>query len=140
MIRKYLLKMQIKFINPNKRLDGERKSKLLDPSSEFYKYLDTLDKKLNEAYPGKVGSKRMDYHIELIFRNDPITDDLLVKRAQELEGKKIGNLEVIKMGRALVIETPNIDGFKTHATVSFFPGGFPETVSKILSELVHDTV
>jgi len=127
--------MEIRFINPDQRLEGERKSKLLDPASEFYKYLTSLDTKLNEIYPGKVGSKRMDYHIELIFRGDPVTDALLVQRAQELQGTEIKNLQVSRMGRALVIETPVVGNYKTHATISFFPGGFPASASDMISQL-----
>lgn len=127
--------MEIRFLNPNQRLEGERRSKLLDPSSEFYQYLDRLDKKLNELYPGKIGAKRMDYHIELIFKNDPITDMLLIQRAQELEGQKIYNLDVIRIGRALAIQTPIAGTGKTHATISFFPGGFPVPASEVIKAL-----
>jgi hypothetical protein len=127
--------MKVQFIDSTTRLDGERTSKLLDPSSDFYQYLDQLDQKLKKLYPKYIGPKIIDYSIELIFRNDPITRDLLIKRSKELEGQEIQNLDVTRIGRALVIETPLVDNYRSYATISFFPGGFPEPSSVMIKKL-----
>jgi hypothetical protein len=127
--------MIIKFIDVNKRLSDEKRGKLLDPESDFYQYLDQLDKKFKKLYEKYIGSKIMDYNVELIFRNDPLTESLLLKRAKELEGKEVQNLDIIRIGRALVIETPHVDGYRTYATISFFPGGFPEPSNRMIEKI-----
>lgn len=117
--------MKIEFTSPNQALSGEKRSKLLKPGSEFYNYLEQEYQKLNEKYPGLVGNKRMDYHIELIFRGQEPTKDLLVNRAMYLEGKDIDDLSLKVFGRALCVDTPKINGKRTHATIAFFPNGVP---------------
>lgn len=113
-------KMKIKFLNPNERIYGkERRSKLLDPQSELYKWADTKYKELVMQYGLKVGSKRMDYHIELIGRDE--NEELLVSRAQELEGMEIEITRLKRMGRAYVLEVDR----KHHVTIAFFPKGVP---------------
>lgn len=128
-----MLILKVHFIDPNNRLKGkERRSKLLDPKSDLYKWVDNEYKLLIEKYgdtsqEGLVGSKRMDYHIELIKGRKEATDELLVERAQQLEGKEvIIPQKLSSMGRALVVDGPNLEGYgNTHITVAFFPKGVP---------------
>ncbi len=119
---------KINFKDPNNRISGEeRRSKLLDPSSELYKWVDNKFKDLVAKYGEQVGSKRMDYHIELLKRNDNTSDGkLLVERCQQLENKDVDVTNVGQLGRAYVLHTGKVDGYgETHVSIAFFPKGVP---------------
>jgi len=80
-------------------------------------WLDKKHKKLRRRYPEKVGEKRMDFHIELISSAETPTDELLVRRAREIEGREI-SLEIKKLGNVLVLEIE-----RYHITIAYFPEG-----------------
>ena len=116
----------INFRDPSLRLEGERRSKLLDPGSDLCVWLDNKYKELVNKYGNQVGSKRMDYHIELIGRNDIYSDVLLVKRAHELENKEIDITNIGTLHRAYVLYGPELNGYgQTHITIAFYPSGVP---------------
>jgi len=129
--------MKIKFLDPNSRITGkEGRSKLLDPNSELYLWLDDEYKRLKEKYGELVGSKRMDYHIEVIKRVETPTEELLVQRSQQLEDQDVDTSKIGKMWKAWVLYTPEIEGYGvTHSTIAFFPKGVPfQLVSPPLCE------
>lgn len=118
----------IRFLDPNYRIEGkEIRSKLLDPDSYLYKWIDRKRNTLIYKYPGKVGLKRMDYHIELLRPSE--SEDLLVERAGQLDGQSIILMDKLDtIGRALVLEGPFIEGYgRTHITVAYFPGEIPDS-------------
>jgi hypothetical protein len=126
--------MKIAFENPNERLKGEVRSKLLKTGSPLWVFLDTLRDKLVEKYGYLVGPMRMGYHIELIKNVDGMSNqeisDMSVTRSKFLEGKVIQVPVDVRnltwMGKALVVTTPYVEGYgPTHITVAFFPGGRP---------------
>lgn len=125
-------RMLIKFLNPDIKLPGEKRSKLLNPSSPLYKYLENKRNHLISKYPIEVFEKRMDFHIELIAENEKISKELLIKRAQELENMEVElNLSWMASdsgfpGYAVVLLIPN-NSFRVdaHITVAYFSKGKP---------------
>lgn len=115
--------MEVQFTNPAKRLANERRSKLLDPNSKLYQFLQNKRDELSQKYPGQVGDKRMDFHIELIKDGEQVTDELLVTRAQAIQGSTV-QLIYSTIGKAYVLNTPS----GTHITIAFFPKGVPKGI------------
>ena len=118
--------MKIEFLDATKRLNGERRSKLLKPGSDLYNHVDSEYKKLVSKFGNLVGSKRMDSHIELIGRNEKPTDELLVERAIALEGTEVDIDDTEALGRAWVLFTDK--NRKHHVTIAFFPNGVPDGI------------
>ena len=113
----------INFQNPNQRISGERRSKLLDSDSDLYKYVDSVYKNLVNKYGNLIGPRRMDYHIELIGEGEDCTDELLVERCQQLENQQLKPILGI-INRGYVLFCPPVDGYgKTHITIAFFKKG-----------------
>lgn len=79
--------IRVEFTNPNVQLSNERRSKLIKPESDLYKFLEEKRRELTEKHGDLVGIKRMDFHIELIKDGEEPTEELLVNRAKQLEGK-----------------------------------------------------
>ena len=125
------MNLSINFQNPTRRISGERRSKLLDSDSYLYKYVDGIYKNLVKRYGNLVGPRRMDYHIELVSREEDCTDELLVERCQQLENQQLENQQLKTMdfgiiNRAYVLFCPLVDGYgKTHITIAFFKKGVP---------------
>lgn len=118
--------LKIEFENPNDVIPGkERKSKLLKQNSELYLEAERKRKVLESTYGSLVDDKRMDFHLELIKDNP--TDELLVTRAQLLEGKMIDVNEYEKTGKSIGIKGPELEGYgNTHITLGYFKNGLPE--------------
>ena len=88
-----------------------------------------MRQELVEKYKDEIALQRMDFHIELIRQDENPTIELLVNRAQILEGKKI-LIEMKNLKKAKVIKTPYIEGYgETHITLAYFPKGIPEDPS-----------
>ncbi len=118
--------MKIQFTSVDAILTGERKSKLLDPQSELYQACDAKYQELKEKYGAAIGAKRMDFHIELVSRNETWSEELVLTRARELHGLEIDMSNICVMGRALVVMTPQVTGYaQPHITLAFFPNGVP---------------
>jgi len=124
--------MEIRFKDPDRRLNNELRSKLLDSNSALYKYLTNRRNELILQYGetktgGKIGDARMDFHVELIGQIEKPSVELLIERAEKVEGHfaTIQTEEVL--GKALVIDGPWINGYgNTHITIAYFPGGVPD--------------
>lgn len=124
-----IMDLKILFKDPNARLQDEMRSKLIKPDCELYNRLDKLRYGYLTLYGlESVAPRRMDYHIELIKTKEEARDEnLLVKRCQKLEGVVLNELELCKMGKAIVLKTPYVEGYGiTHITVAYFPDGVPE--------------
>lgn len=127
------MKMKIEFEDATRRLDGERRSKLLKKGSELYQWLEEYSNGLVEKFGELVAPKRMDYHFELIKRGEEATDELLVERAKMLEGEDVDISNLGVFYRAWVLIGPEVDGYgQVHCTIDFFRGGVPEEL--ILSQ------
>jgi hypothetical protein len=117
--------LKIEFENPNHVLVGkERKSKLIKQDSDLYRELTRKRSILETIFGLALDGKRMDFHIELI-KDDP-TDDVLICRAQMLEGSVIDSSNYAFTGKSIGLSCPHVDGYgKTHITLGFFPTGLP---------------
>lgn len=126
------------FLEPNYILVGkERRSKLLDPSSPLYFFLESRFQLLKSRYGDKVGAKRMDFHVEVVGSNEEWSDDKLVSRARELHGRELDVSNPWKYGhRAITLEVGLVPDYgNAHVTLAFFPDGVPDDVEKVLAEL-----
>ena len=120
-------KYTILFQEPNFKIQGQEcRSKLLLKGSPLYEHLEMQQNRLITLHGEDVGEKRMDFHIELIGKGETVTEELLVKRCQEIQGVEVDINDVIKSGRALILCCPEVSGYgKTHITIAFFPNGVP---------------
>lgn len=134
---------QVQFEDPNNAIPKrERKSKLLKNDSALYSVLRAYRNKLESNYGDLVSNQRMDFHTELIKRNDDVTEDKLVERAQQLEGRCIdlADTDSWNIGRHSVsINTGRVYGYgNTHITVAYFKQGVPDDVEDVLFEVDDD--
>ncbi len=120
--------MKIEFESPYSRIKGrECRSKLLDPNSELYAWIDQQRLILEVEFGHLVAPKRMDYHIELIGNDEKRSEELLNQRARKLHNRKINPNNFQIFDEAWVLETPDVDGYgPTHITIGYFPNGIPD--------------
>lgn len=121
---------QVRFQNPNKRLDGEKRSKLIAVDSDLYRWLSETRKSIDEKYPNRMSKQRMDFHIEFIHDRDTYTEELLLSRCQAVEGFSfIPKLGIMK--KAVVVYL-KMEKYKSlHITVGYFP------ITPIPTELIN---
>lgn len=112
----------IRFLNPNARIEGkEMRSKLLEPSSELYGWLQNERKIVCEKYEN-VDPQRMDFHIELISKTETPSEELLVSRAKQLEGSVCDSSQKVLIGKTYMLPCPAVQGYgDTHITIAHFP-------------------
>lgn len=129
---------RIEFLNPNKWLpEREKNSKLLDPTSGLYDILENYRMSLENAYGSLLSKKRMDFHIELIKKGEEWSEELLVHRAQELEGSYVDLSDEDNWhfgGRSIQIKTSP----DTHITIGYFKKGVPDNVQEVLFDMGED--
>lgn len=123
---------ELHFENPNAVLVGkERKSKLLAHNSSLYAEASRQRQILESTFGSLVDAKRMDFHVELIKDNP--TDNLLVERAQLVEGTPINTTVYNKTGKSIGFIGPYVSGYgQTHITLGYFPAGLPVATYEIL--------
>lgn len=116
--------MQVNFIDSNARLPNELRSKLLKPDSSLYTWLAAQRQLLITRYGERVGPMRMDFHVELIRRDEEPTEEMLVTRCKLLEGTNVPSTTLDKLGKAIVLPLPSVEGYgTTHITIAYFPAG-----------------
>lgn len=106
--------VRIEFESPAKRLDGERRSKLLKKGSKLYEYLTMLRDRLDSEIDYEHRPDRP-LHIEVINSEEAASDDLLDVRTRFLDGCVIALNALTWMNGALVI--PYLD---VHVTVHYY--------------------
>jgi hypothetical protein len=117
--------LKIEFEDPDNVLAGkERKSKLIKQDSDLYRELTRKRAILETTFGLALDGKRGDFHIELI-KESP-TNDVLVNRAQALEGTTIDTHNYAFTEKSIGVSCPLVDGYgETHITLGFFPSGLP---------------
>jgi hypothetical protein len=116
--------MQVNFTDPNTRLPNELRSKLLKPDSSLYKWLAAQRQAFVDKYGDRVGPMRMDFHVELIRRDEEPTEEMLVSRCKLLEGTDVPSTTLGKLGKAIVLTIASVEGYgPTHITITYFPAG-----------------
>ena len=123
----------ILFQEPTHRIIGrERRSKLIDPESELYKILDKMFLKVIKTHSKYIVPRRMDFHFELVKRDEDWNEKKLVSRCSQLHGKEIQLNWAVK-NNALMILGPSIDSYgETHITLVKFKDYVPDTIYNIL--------
>jgi hypothetical protein len=114
----------ILFLNVNKRLEKEVRSKLLNTNSGLGKYMLEAQKRLQTM---KFDLVLKEPQIELMKSLEPQSDELLLSRAKLLENQTINIKESIDViGKYIVLKTGKIEGFgQTYAPLAFFKAGSP---------------
>ena len=102
--------MKIEFLSSNKRISGERRSKLLDPNSQLYQLLKLIQNKIDEEKIVNRSADRMDLHIELLSQRE----DLNNIKLQQDRIQKILQFD-------LDIDDPKSWGFINKAFCLFLP-------------------
>jgi len=122
----------IDFTNPCDQIVGqERRSKLLNPESNLYKWLSAAKGRLQTAYPGAIHD-RMDFHVEVVKKGEQWSRDLLNERSMELNGTDIRPSECLESyGKAIALKIPSSD---MHITVAYFPSGVPKNAMSLISD------
>jgi hypothetical protein len=110
--------MKLLFKNPNKRLTGECRSKLLDTDSELYCYIHSLKKKLREN--GFPHNDRLDLHVEVLNdKEEPLS--IFLDRVGCLEGLVIDVHKYELLGNAIIFKMNPITGYTNpHVTIAYF--------------------
>lgn len=130
---------EIQFITVDKKLDNEKKSKLLSPDSSLYGSLKKCRDNLLKDYSKQIDNQRMDFHIELVSANEDYSVDKLLTRAKQINGSKLDLTEPknwLITRKAVMVNTGIVDGYgQTHSTVAFFPSGVAVdvTADKLIS-------
>ena len=114
--------LQINFTNPNQKIDGENKSKLLSPDCSLFKYIIEIRNILsNNEFIFDVRPP----HIEL-YSSSPNEDDKLEykNRINQLENTFTNSNVYMLTDKALVIYTGIVNFYgPTHATIAYFKEG-----------------
>jgi hypothetical protein len=136
---------QINFEDPENLIPKkERKSKLLKTTSPLYSVLTVYRNKLLAEYGDYVSDQRMDFHIELVKKSEEWSEEKLINRAKELEGRCIdlADTDSWNIGRhSVTIKTGRLMGYgNTHITLAYFKEGVPKDVEDILFEIDNETV
>lgn len=111
----------LKFLSPEKRIEGkEMRSKLISNESPLYDWLSLERKKVTEIFPDISDPQRMDFHIELIKKDEIPSEDLLLSRVKELEGKEIYMNKRLNK-KTYQVDSPLVSGYgDTHITIVHF--------------------
>ena len=115
--------MKIQFINPNKRIEGERRIKIIDKKSHLYKILKYIQSNIDIIV--KRSPDRIDLHIELLGRDDN-PDDIELQNYRvnkilqfniDLEDQKNWGF----IGKAYCLFIPHIEGYNAipHITIAY---------------------
>lgn len=102
-----LTKLKVVLIEPKKKLQGETKSKFLDPNSELYYHVYDCQQRLKHA--GIRFESRLEPHVELISNTD--SKETFLSRAKELHNMEVDvtNKDIYKVvGKTLVMNLPKL--------------------------------
>ncbi len=127
--------MLLLFKDPNNILEGECKSKLLDPNSELYKWIQQFRQKLAEH--GIIFDAR-EPHVELFSHQEYMTERInrVTQRAVQLHGSEISMDLHIMAGKALVLSTDFVEKYGvTHLTIAYFKEGLIDSQLEDLNNL-----
>jgi len=140
------LSFDIKFKFPHHLGEGENRSKLIDPDSDLYKFLQRvrnrihrrLDKTGNEVLP-----KRMDFHIELVDTGAP--REVMETRAKKIQEQKADVAQCYIYKKVLCLTTPTMrgDGNKckrTHITIAFCKDDIGQEVRQEMMDIILEEI
>ncbi len=102
-----LTKLKVVLIEPKKKLQGETKSKFLDPNSELYYHIYDCQQRLKHA--GIRFESRLEPHVELISNTE--SKEVFLTRSKELHNMEVDvtNKDLYKvMGKTLVMTLPRL--------------------------------
>ena len=117
--------MDIKFLEPFRRIPRkENKSKLIDPNTELYDFLEKYRQNIIKYSGVVVADKLMDYHIQILNRFESNNIQLFLNRVRYLSQFNIDINDINNygfVGKAFVLFTPRIPNYgRTHITIAYF--------------------
>lgn len=108
---------------------GEKRSKLLAPSSALYKHLSKVFDKIKKTHDV---SKRMDFHVELLTKEESILPSMEMTHLREERMRQLERVDALNpqtysiLRGAFVLNTGMVSGYgHTHITVVFLRAGIP---------------
>jgi hypothetical protein len=126
---------QVQFIDPERKIEGEGKSKLLCPSSELYTWIVSIQERLRAA---KIVFDARPPHIEISSTSN-LNSEEFNKRAQLLQNKNVSKEVFVLADKALVVYTGILNFYgQTHATVAYFTEGLSTKQYDILCKIIAD--
>jgi len=126
--------VQIKFKNPDEKIEGEGKSKLLDETCSLAIWVQSIRSKLSEH--GIVYDARP-MHIELCLQFEVEEQS---RRAHLLHNTFVIPQIFVMVEKALVVYTGMVNMYgMTHCTIGYFKEGLTVVQYDILQKLVNDT-
>lgn len=102
-----LTKLKVVLIEPKKKLQGETKSKFLDPDSDLYYHIYDCQQRLKHA--GIRFESRLEPHVELVSNTD--SKETFLSRAKELHNMEVDvtNKDIYKVvSKTLVMNLPKL--------------------------------
>ena len=125
--------LQLKFIDPDQKLDGENKSKLLCPDSELFQWINKIRSLLTQ-HDIKFDARTP--HIELVSQsNEPLS--VIQSRANHLHRSFVKKELSVMHNKALVIYTGIVNMYgMTHTTVAYFKESINERQYLILLKMI----
>ena len=112
-------KLNVILIEHKKKLQGETKSKFLDPESELFFHVWDCQQRLKQV--GIRFESRLDPHVELINNGESL--DVFIRRSRELHMKDIDvtDKKLYKvMGKTLVMTLPRLEDRDIYIKIAHF--------------------
>ena len=124
-------KLKVVLIEPKKKLQGETKSKFLDPDSDLYFHIYDCQQRIKHA--GIRFESRLEPHVELISNTE--SKEVFLARAKELDMKEFDATDksIYKIvGKTLVMKLPSLDNRELCIKIAHF-SYLPPHIDRLVS-------
>ena len=140
------LSFDIKFKFPHNLGSGEHKSKLIDPASDLYKFLEKVRNRIHSrlgSTDNSVLPKRMDFHIELV--DSGASMEVMAARTKKIQEQQADVHKCYIYKKALCLTTPtmNDDGDRckrTHITIAFCKDEISEEIRREMMAIILEEI
>jgi hypothetical protein len=139
------LTFQLALKHPSRMGSGERRSKLLDPTSPLYKFVDYLRDRLKAymaANNAKASPKRIDYHVEVLDEREAREAATAMRRTLRIHNRELAvtikSFYINERVVSLNVGDVGDEGRKKqgHVTIVYSSAGLPDKASlrKVVQE------
>ncbi len=124
-------KLKVLLIEPKKKLQGETKSKFLDPDSDLYFHIYDCQQRIKHA--GIRFESRLEPHVELISNSEG--KEVFLRRAKELHMMEVDTTDktIYKIvGKTLVMNLPSLSDREISIKIAHF-SYLPPHIDRLVS-------